>query len=53
MAQPSDVKQILELNAEGGHRKKEPKIKDKKKRPGKEGLRVYTNFMCCPKIHKS
>jgi hypothetical protein len=35
MAQPSDVKSILELNNEGGARRKELKVKEKKKRPGK------------------
>lgn len=36
MAQPSDVRQILELNKneDGTSRKKELKSKDKKKRPG-------------------
>jgi hypothetical protein len=35
MAQPNDVKQILDLNADGSVRRKEPKVKEKKKRPGR------------------
>jgi hypothetical protein len=35
MAQPNDVKSILDIGADGTSRRKEPKLKDKKKRPGK------------------
>jgi hypothetical protein len=42
MAQPNDVKQILELGGginplEAAQRRKELKLKDKRKRPGKKG----------------
>ena len=35
MAQPNDVKSILDIGGDGTSRRKEPKLKDKKKRPGK------------------
>jgi len=35
MAQPNDVNQILGINKDDMPRRKESKIKDKKKRPGK------------------
>lgn len=35
MAQPTDVKQILDISGEGGHKFKDKKGKEKKKRPGK------------------
>jgi hypothetical protein len=36
MAQPNDVNQILGINKDDIPRRKEIKVKDKKKRPGKK-----------------
>lgn len=38
MAQPSDVKQILDISGERESRRLDKKLKDKKKRPGKSIL---------------
>jgi hypothetical protein len=44
MAQPNDVNQILGINKDDVPRRKEIKVKDKKKRPGKLShlFRYYT-----------
>ena len=53
MAQPNDVNQILGINKDDIPRRKEIKVKDKKKRPGKltHLFRYYTetsNFFHSP-----
>jgi len=45
MAQPNDVKSILDIGADGTSRRKEPKLKEKKKRPGKWQLRLLDLFL--------
>ena len=45
MAQPNDVNQILGLSKDDAPRRKEIKIKDKKKRPGKSIASILTHFL--------
>ena len=44
MAQPNDVKQILDIGNDGVPRKKDHKLKDKKKRPGMHFPPIFSNL---------
>jgi hypothetical protein len=44
MAQPNDVNQILGINKDDIPRRKEIKVKDKKKRPGKKNYPFGSYF---------